>query len=235
MHKGKNYLKAQEKIQPGKAYTIEEAIRLAKELAFAKFDETVEVSVNLNVDPKQADQIVRGTVSLPYGTGKKIRVLAFAKGEKEKEATQAGADYAGAEEFIEKINSGWMDFDAVVATPDLMGQVGKLGKILGPRGLMPNPKSGTVTFDVAKIVKELKAGKIEYRVDKAGNIGVLIGKKSFPVENLVANARVFLDSVVRARPVSVKGQYLKSATVSTTMGVAIRLDNEEVLNLAKQI
>ena len=232
MKKGKNYLKVKEKIL-GQVYSLAEAVRLLKESSFAKFDETVELSIRLGVDPRHADQIVRGTIVLPHGTGKKIKVLVLTKGEKEKEAQDAGADMVGADEYIEKISQGWADVDVIVATPDMMGQVGKLGKILGPKGLMPNPKSGTVTFDVAKAVKEIKAGRVEYRVDKSGNIAAPIGKVSFSEEALQDNARVFLGTIVRARPGSAKGTYLKNASISSTMGVGIKLDTQEILALSK--
>jgi large subunit ribosomal protein L1 len=232
MKKGKNYLKVKEKIQ-GQAYSLVEAVKLLKESSFAKFDETVELSIRLGVDPRHADQIVRGTIVLPHGTGQKIKVLVLTKGEKEKEAKDAGADMVGADEYIEKISQGWSDVDVIVATPDMMGQVGKLGKILGPKGLMPNPKSGTVTFDVAKTIKEIKAGRVEYRVDKSGNIAAPIGKVSFSEEALQDNARVFLSTIVRARPGSAKGTYLKNASISSTMGVGIKLDTQEILALSK--
>ncbi len=235
MIRGKTYKKAKEKVTAKPNYTLEEAVKLLKETSYAKFDEAVELSLNLGVDPKQADQIVRGTVVLPHGTGKKIKVLVFAKGEKEKEARDAGADYVGAEDMIEKINTGWTDFDACVATPDIMGAVGKLGKILGPRGLMPNPKAGTVTFEVAKAIRDLQAGKIEYRVDKQGNIGVAIGKKSFREEQLVQNAQTFLDAILRAKPASAKGQYLKSVTLSSSMGPGIRLSTQQILEKVREL
>jgi large subunit ribosomal protein L1 len=189
---------------------------------------------HLGVDPKHADQMVRGAVVLPHGTGKTVRVVVFAKGEKEREAKEAGADYIGAEDLIEKIQGGWMEFDSTIATPDLMGQVGKLGKVLGPRGLMPNPKLGTVTFDVARAVREVKAGKVEFRVDKAGNVHVLIGKKSFSAEQLAANAMTLVEAIMRARPASAKGQYLKSLTVSSTMGPGIPVDVQRIANLFKK-
>ena len=235
MLRGKKYKQSKEKVKTKPNYTLEEAVKLMKETSYAKFDEAVELSLNLGVDPKQADQIVRGTVVLPHGTGKRIKVLVFAKGEKEKEARDAGADYVGAEDFIEKINSGWTDFDACVATPDMMGTVGKLGKILGPRGLMPNPKAGTVTFEVAKAVKDLQAGKIEYRVDKQGNIGVAIGKKSFTEKQLVQNAQTFLDAILRAKPASAKGQYLKSVNLSFAMGPGIRLSTQQILEKVREL
>ncbi|NLG62645.1 MAG: 50S ribosomal protein L1 [Candidatus Cloacimonetes bacterium] len=200
-----------------------EALRLVKEAAFAKFDESVEVAVRLGVDPRHADQVVRGTVVLPHGTGKSVRVLVLAQGEKVREALDAGADYAGPE-YIQKIKDGWLDFDVCVATPDLMGQVGQLGKILGPRGLMPSPKAGTVTFDVAKAVREIKAGKIEFRVDKTGNVHAPIGRVSFDVEKLQENLEAFMDTVVRAKPSAAKGTYIRSVTVSSTMGPGFRID-----------
>jgi large subunit ribosomal protein L1 len=233
MKHGKKYKAALAKIDRGKRYPLSQAVKLVKENKIAKFDESVEVSVRLGVDPKQADQIVRGTVLLPHGTGKKVRVLVLAKGEKIKEAEQAGAEFAGADEYVEKITGGWMDFDAIVATPDMMGSVGKLGKVLGPRGLMPNPKAGTVTFDVAKAVRDLKAGKIEYRVDKAGVIGAAIGKVSFAENQLLENAQNFLSTIVRAKPSASKGTYLKSATLSSTMGPGVKLDPNEILTLGK--
>lgn len=232
MRRGKNYLKTKEKVF-GKTYPLTEAIKLVKENAFAKFDETVELSIRLGVDPRHADQIVRGTIVLPHGTGQKIKVLVLTKGEKEKEAQEAGADMIGADEYIEKISKGWTDVDVIVATPDMMGSVGKLGKILGPKGLMPNPKSGTVTFDVAKAVKEIKAGRVEYRVDKSGNIGVPVGKVSFSEEALLENAKIFLNAIIRARPASAKGTYLKNASISSTMGVGIKLDSQEILAMSK--
>jgi large subunit ribosomal protein L1 len=234
MKRGKRYKQAKAKLERGKSYDLEEAIRRLKDAAFAKFDETVEMSLRLGVDPKHADQMVRGTALLPGGTGKKIRVLVLTKGEKEKEAKEAGADFVGLDEYIEKITQGWLDVDVVVATPDVMGQVGKLGKILGTKRMMPNPKSGTVTFDVAKAVKELKAGKIEFRVDRGGNIGVPIGKLSFSDEQLAGNAKVFLDVVMRAKPAAVKGTYLKSATISSTMGPGVALDTSSIIAVLKQ-
>jgi large subunit ribosomal protein L1 len=234
MRRGKNYRQAKEKVGRGESYGLEEAIKKLKECAYAKFDESVEISLRLGVDPKHADQMVRGTTLLPNGTGKKIRVLVFTKGEKEKEAQEAGADFVGLEEYIEKINQGWLDVDAVVATPDVMGQVGRLGKILGTKRMMPNPKSGTVTFEVGKAVKELKAGKIEFRVDKGGNIGASIGKLSFTEEQLAENAKVFLDVIVRAKPATAKGTYLKSAFISSTLGPGIKLDTSSILTMLKQ-
>jgi len=200
-----------------------QALELVKQSAFAKFDETVDVAVRLGVDPRHADQVVRGTVVLPHGTGKQVRVLVLAQGEKEKEARDAGADYAGLN-FVQKIKDGWLEFDAVVATPDVMGQVGQLGRVLGPRGLMPTPKAGTVTFDVAKAVRDIKGGKIEYRVDKTGNLHAPIGRVSFSVEALADNLNAFMENVVRARPSSAKGNYVRSVTVSSTMGPGVKLD-----------
>jgi large subunit ribosomal protein L1 len=230
---GKNYNAAAAKVDMARAYGLDEGIALVPETRCAKFDESVEVSGRLGVNPKHPDQMVRGTVVLPNGTGKTIRVLVFAKGEKEAEAKAAGADYAGAEEYFEKIKKGWLDFDAVVATPDIMGEVGKLGKVLGPRGLMPNPKLGTVTFDVARAVKELKAGKVEFRVDKAGNIHVPVGKASFQAEKLKENFLALMDAIVKAKPASSKGTYLRSLFLSTTMGPSIKLNATEVRNLFK--
>lgn len=221
---GKKMDAAAQKVEAGKEYSLEEAVKLVKEACYTKFDETVDLALNLGVDPKKSDQMVRGTVVLPHGMGKKVKVLVFAKGEKEKEARDAGADFVGAEDMVEKIQKGWLDFDNAVATPDIMGLVGKLGKVLGPRGLMPNPKLGTVTFDVAKAVKEIKAGKIEYKTEKAGIIHVPIGKVSFDAEKLLDNARVIIDAVVKAKPGTSKGKYLKKIAVSSTMGPGIRVD-----------
>jgi large subunit ribosomal protein L1 len=231
---GKRYAKALEQIDQTKEYPVEEAVELSRKVAPAKFDETVEMAVRLGVNPKYADQMVRGAVVLPHGTGKSVRVLVFAKGEKEREAREAGADFVGAEDMVEKIQGGWLDFDTAVATPDLMGQVGRLGKILGPRGLMPNPKVGTVTFDITRAVRDVKAGKVEFKVDKAGNIHVPIGKKSFPAERLTANANAVLEALVKAKPSGAKGQYLRSITVSTTMGPGVAVDVQRVANLYKK-
>ena len=222
---GKRYRAALEVAsQAGTVKSLADAIKLVKQTARAKFDETIVVSLNLGVDPRHSDQLVRGTVVLPHGTGKTLRVLVLAKGEKEKEAIAAGADFAGAEEYVKKIQDGWLDIDAIVATPDMMGEVGKLGRVLGPRGLMPNPKSGTVTFDVAKAVKELKAGKIEFRVDKGANVHAPVGKASFSEDALLENARVYLRELMRAKPAASKGHYVKSLTISSTMGPGITLD-----------
>ena len=223
---GKRYRAALEltRQKAGPMRDLAEAVKLVKQTARAKFDETIVVSSHLGVDPRHSDQLVRGTVVLPHGTGKKLRVLVLARGEKEKEALAAGADFAGADEYVKKIQGGWLEVDAIIATPDLMGEVGKLGKILGPRGLMPNPKSGTVSFDVAKAVNELKAGKIEFRVDKGSNVHATVGKASFSEDKLLENARAFLRELVRAKPAATKGHYIKSLTLSSTMGPGIALD-----------
>ena len=221
---GKKMNASLEKVEKGKEYSLENAIQKVKELTFVKFDETVDIVFNLGVDPRKSDQMVRGTVVLPHGTGKTLRVLVFAKGEKELEAKQAGADFVGSDDLVEKINKGWLDFDKVVATPDIMGVVGKLGKVLGPRGLMPNPKLGTVTFDVAKAVKEIKAGKVEYKTEKAGVVHVPIGKVSFDAQKLLDNAKAIIDSVTKAKPSTSKGKYLKGISVSSTMGPGLRVD-----------
>lgn len=221
-------------VDSAKHYELREAVSLVKSKATAKFDETIDLALKLGVDPRQAEQMVRGTVALPFGTGKKVRVLVFAKGEKENEAKEAGADHVGAEDMIEKVKGGWLDFDATIATPDIMGSVGKLGKILGPRGLMPSPKSGTVTFDVAKAVKEIKAGKIEFKVDKNADIHVPVAKASFTEDQIYANAAAVLEAIVRAKPSAAKGQYLKSATLSSTMGPGIKLDCVQLSNQFKR-
>jgi large subunit ribosomal protein L1 len=221
--RGKKYAAARKQV-PEKPHSLEEAVPLLQQVKFTKFDESVDISFRLGVDPKHADQMVRGTVVLPHGLGKTKRVLAIAGGEKQKEAQDAGADSVGGEELVEKIQGGWMDFDAVVATPDMMRAVGKLGKVLGPRGLMPNPKTGTVTFEIGKAVKEIKAGKVEFRVDKAGIIHAPIGKTSFPSQNLIANAHALIESVVKAKPAAAKGKYLRSVTISSTMGPGIAID-----------
>jgi large subunit ribosomal protein L1 len=230
---GKKYKAVAALVDRTKLYGVEEAIVLAKKTARTKFDETVDLAIKLGVDPKQADQMVRGTVVLPHGTGKKVKILVFAKGEKEKEARDAGADYAGAEDLADKIQKeGWTDFDVVVATPDIMGLVGRLGKVLGPRGLMPNPKTGTVTFDIAKAIKDIRAGKVEYRVEKAGIVHVPVGKASFDENKLADNAKAVLESILKAKPSSSKGKYLRSVTVSTTMGPGIKMDTTLVEKLA---
>jgi large subunit ribosomal protein L1 len=220
---GKKFAAAKARIPAGVRLETQEALELVKELSFAKFDETVEVATRLSVDPRKADQIVRGTVVLPHGTGKTVRVFVAAQGEKEREAQEAGADYVGLE-HLAKIQEGWLDFDVMVATPDVMGKVGPLGRILGPRGLMPTPKAGTVTFDVARAVSEIKAGKIEFRVDKTGNVHAPIGRVSFGVDQLAANLGAFMDSIVRARPSAAKGQYIRTVTVSSTMGPGVAID-----------
>jgi large subunit ribosomal protein L1 len=225
---GKKIETANEKIEKGKEYLLQEAIDKVKELSYVKFDETVDLAFNLGVDPRKSDQMVRGTVVLPHGTGKTLRVLVFAKGEKEKEARDAGADFVGAEDMVEKITKGWLDFDKVVATPDIMGVVGRLGKVLGPRGLMPNPKLGTVTFDVAKAVKDIKAGKVEYKTEKAGVIHVPIGKVSFDAQKLLENAKAIVESVAKAKPSTSKGKYLKGIHISSTMGPSIKVDVNSV-------
>jgi large subunit ribosomal protein L1 len=225
--RGKKYTAARQQV-PDRPQTIEQAVPLLQKVKFSKFDESVDVSLRLGVDPKHADQMVRGTVVLPHGLGKSKRVLAIAGSEKQKEAQEAGADTVGGEEMVDKIQGGWMEFDAVVATPDMMRAVGKLGKVLGPRGLMPNPKTGTVTFEIAKAVKEIKAGKVEFRVDKSGIIHAPIGKASFPAQNLIDNAHALIDSVVKAKPAAAKGKYLRSVTISSTMGPGISIDTAHV-------
>jgi len=220
---GKNFKQASEKVE-SHPYNLSEAVGLAKESSFAKFDETMEVAMRLGVDPRHADQMVRGTVALPHGTGKSVRVLVFAGGEKVKEAEDAGADHVGGDEMAKKVKEGWLDFDAVVATPDMMKVVGGLGRVLGPRGLMPNPKTGTVTFDVGQAVEQIKAGKIEFRVDKAGIVHAPFGKASFSAEQLLENAEALIGAVLKARPASAKGKYVKSVSVSSTMGPGIRVD-----------
>lgn len=222
--KGKKYLEALKLIDRTKAYGINEAVELVKKTATASFDETVDAAFRLGVDPKKADQQIRGAMVLPHGTGKTQKVLVFAKGEKAKEAEAAGADYVGEQDLINKINQGWFDFDVVVATPDMMAEVGKLGRVLGPKGLMPNPKTGTVTFEVEKAVKEIKAGKIEYRVDKSGNIHVPIGKVSFDNQKLVENFEALVETLIKAKPQSSKGTYMRNAAISSTMGPGIRVD-----------
>jgi len=227
--RGKRYQEAMKKVDRFALYDPLEAMKLLKELASAKFDETVEAAVRLGVDPRHADQQVRGAMVLPHGTGKTRTVLVFAKGDKAKEAEEAGADFVGAEDMVEKIQKeGWLGFEVAIATPDMMGVVGKLGRILGPRGLMPNPKTGTVTFDVARAVQEVKAGKIEYRVDKAGNIHVPRGKVSFEPEKLAENLKALVEQLIRVKPAAAKGQYLKAVTVSTTMGPGIKVNAQKI-------
>ncbi len=224
---GKKFTAARQAV-PERPHTIEEAVPLMQKVKFAKFDETVELAMRLGVDPKHADQMVRGTVVLPHGLGKSKKVLAIAGGDKQREASEAGADHVGGEEMVDKIQGGFMDFDAVVATPDMMRAVGKLGKVLGPRGLMPNPKTGTVTVDIAKAVREIKAGKVEFRVDKTGIIHAPVGKVSFAADSLVANAHALVDSIVKAKPAAAKGKYLKSVTLSSTMGPGVRIDTTHI-------
>lgn len=226
---GKKYRDARERVEP-KLYPLEEALKLSQELAYAKFDETVELAVRLGVDPRHADQMVRGSVVLPRGTGKQVKVLAFVQGEKVQEAREAGADHVGTEEFVKKIQEGWLDFDRAVATPDVMGMVGRLGKILGPRGLMPNPKSGTVSFDIGKVIRDIKSGSVEFRVDKTGIVHVPVGKVSFETPHLIENAWTLLDTLQKLKPPTSKGQYLRSVTVSSTMGVGIKVDNLKVVS-----
>ncbi|MDW7674215.1 MAG: 50S ribosomal protein L1 [Bacillota bacterium] len=222
--RGKQYQEAAKKFDVNQMFSPADAVKLVKETAIAKFDETVDVAVKLGVDPRHADQQIRGAVVLPHGTGKTKKVLVFAKGDKAKEAEQAGADHVGADELVEKIQGGWLDFEVVVATPDMMGTVGKLGRLLGPKGLMPNPKTGTVTFEVGKAVKEIKAGKIPYRVDKAGIIHAPIGKVSFDAEKLVENYTTLLETLIKAKPPAAKGQYLRSITMSSTMGPGVKIN-----------
>ena len=232
-NRGKKYLAARDKVDRNKRYELEEGVKLLTETTYAKFDEGVDLAIRLGVDPKKADQMVRGTVVLPHGIGKKVRVLVFAKGPKEKEALEAGADFVVAEDMVEKISQGWLDFDKAIATPDMMGMVSKLGKILGPRGLMPNPKVGTVSFDVAKAVKEIKAGKVEFKVEKAGIVHVPVGKVSFGFDRLLENIRALLEVILRVKPPTSKGVYLRSITLSTTMGPGVKVDPLYVRNVLK--
>lgn len=228
--RGKKYQDSAKLVDKSNLYDVNEALDLVTKTAKANFDETVELAVRLGVDPRHADQQVRGTVVLPNGTGKEVKVLVLAKGEKIKEAEAAGADYAGGEEYVEKIqNENWFDFDVIIATPDMMGVVGKIGRVLGPKGLMPNPKSGTVTFDVEQAVKEVKAGKVEYRVDKAAIINVPIGKVSFGVDRLAENFKTIADAIIKAKPAAAKGRYLKSVTVSSTMGPGIKVNGSKLM------
>jgi large subunit ribosomal protein L1 len=225
---GKKYRASMEKTDPDKKYKLEDAIDLVKQLAYSKCDETVDLAVNLGVDPKKSDQMVRGTIVLPHGRGKKVRVVVFAKGEKATEASEAGAEFVGAEDLIEKIQGGWLDFDKAVATPDIMGMVSKLGKVLGPRGLMPNPKTGTVTFDVGKAVKDIAAGKVDYKTEKSGIVHVPVGKVSFDSQKLVENTKTVLSSIIKAKPSSSKGKYLKKLSISSSMGIGISIDVSDV-------
>jgi len=229
--RGKTFIEAKKKVETGKRYALKEAVELVIATKRAKFDETVEIAMRLGVNPQHADQMVRGSVVLPNGLGKTVRVLAFVKGDKEREAQEAGADYAGADDLIEKIKGGWLEFDRVVATPDMMGSVGKLGKILGPRGLMPNPKVGTVTFDVARAIGELKAGKVEFRVERAGIVHTPVGKVSFGADKLMENIAAVIETIVKLKPAASKGTYLKSISLSSTMGPGVKVDPLDVRNI----
>lgn len=233
MKRSRRYNQITGKVDKGKEYALDEAIALLKEVANAKFDESIEVAVRLGVDPRHADQMVRGTVSLPNGTGKTVRVLVLTKGGKEKDAQEAGADHVGLDEYIEKIQQGWLDCDVIIATPDVMSTVGKLGRLLGPKGMMPNPKSGTVTFEVGQAVRDIKAGKIDFRVDRNGILHVAAGKISFEISKIKENVKAFLDTVLRLKPTSAKGQYIRSVTLSTTMGPGIRLDRAALIDELK--
>ena len=231
--RGKKYIESEKKIAAGPLNGFDEAVKMALELSYVKFDETVDVAVRLGVDPRHADQMVRGSVILPNGTGKEVKILVFAKGEKEKEALDAGADFVGNDDLVEKIKGGWFGFDKAIATPDMMGTVGKIGKLLGPRGLMPNAKTGTVTFEVARAVNELKAGKIDFRVEKAGIVHVPMGKVSFGVEKIIQNITAFLETILRLKPASSKGTYLRGIAISTTMGPGVKVDTAFVKDLVK--
>jgi large subunit ribosomal protein L1 len=233
VNRGKKYLGAKSKVDRNKRYELEEGIKLLLETVYAKFDEGIDLAIRLGVDPKKADQMVRGTVVLPNGTGKKVRILVFAKGQKEKEALDSGADIVGGEDLIEKISKGWLEFDKAIATPDMMGLVSKLGKILGPRGLMPNPKMGTVTFDLERAIKEIKAGKVEFKVEKAGVVHVPVGKVSFGFDRILENIKTLLEVILRAKPPTSKGIYLRSIALSTTMGPGIKVDPLYVRNFLK--
>jgi large subunit ribosomal protein L1 len=232
--RGKNYRKVAEEIDKSKMYNLDEGIELALKGDYSKFDESVDIAIRLGVDPRHADQMVRSSVVLPNGTGKEIRVLVFAKGEKEKEALDAGADYAGGDEFVEKIKGGWLEFDRTIATPDMMATVGKIGRILGPRNLMPNAKLGTVTFDVERVVKEVKSGKVDFKVDKAGIVHAMLGKSSFGSQKVKENVLAFLDKIIQLKPSTSKGVYLKSISLSTTMGPGVKVDPLDVRNVIKQ-
>jgi large subunit ribosomal protein L1 len=231
--RGKKYSESRKRIDSEDADSFNDAVKMTLESSFAKFDETVDLAVRLGVDPRHADQMVRGSVVLPHGTGKDVKVVVFAKGEKEKEATDAGADFVGNDDLIEKIKGGWFGFDRAVATPDMMGSVGKIGKLLGPRGLMPNAKSGTVTFDLTRAIQDLKAGKIDFRVEKAGIVHVPMGKVSFGVDKIVQNMAAFFDTIMRLKPASSKGTYLKGIAISTTMGPGLKIDSALVKDLLK--
>jgi len=231
--RGKKYLESNKKVDAETRHNFDEAVKMAIDSSYVKFDETIDVAVRLSVDPRHADQMIRGSVVLPNGLGKEVKVLVFAKGEKEKEALDAGADFAGGDDLIEKIKKGWFGFDKAVATPDMMGSVGKIGKLLGPKGLMPNAKTGTVTFDVARAVNDLKAGKIDFKVEKAGIVHAPMGKVSFGVEKIMQNAAAFLETIIRLKPASSKGTYLKGIAISTTMGPSIKIDAASVKDLIK--
>lgn len=233
--RGKRYLEEKKKVEPGRKYSLGEAVDLAVSTARAKFDETADIAIKLGVNPKHADQMIRGSVVLPHGLGKTVRVVVFAKGDKEREALDAGADFAGSDDLVEKVKGGWMEFDRVVATPDIMGSVGKLGKILGPRGLMPNPKVGTVTFDIKAAVQELKAGKVEFRVEKAGIVHSPVGKASFGADKLRENILALIESILKLKPASSKGTYLKAISLSTTMGPGINIDPLDVRDLLRAV
>jgi len=232
--RGKNYRKVAAEIDKSKMYSLDEGLELALKGNYAKFDESVDIAIRLGVDPRHADQMVRSSVVLPNGTGKEIRVLVFAKGEKEKEALDAGADYAGSDEFVEKIKDGWLEFDRTIATPDMMATVGKIGRILGPRNLMPNAKLGTVTFDVERVVKEIKSGKVDFKVDKAGIIHAMLGKSSFGIQKVKENVLAFMDKIIQLKPSTSKGVYLKNISLSTTMGPGVKVDPLDVRNIIKQ-
>lgn len=231
--RGKKYLESNKKVDAETRHNFDEAVKMAIDSSYVKFDETIDVAVRLGVDPRHADQMIRGSVVLPNGLGKEVKVLVFAKGEKEKEALDAGADFTGGDDLIEKIKKGWFGFDKAVATPDMMGSVGKIGKLLGPKGLMPNAKTGTVTFDVARAVNDLKAGKIDFKVEKAGIVHAPMGKVSFGVEKIMQNAAAFLETIIRLKPASSKGTYLKGIVISTTMGPGIKIDAASVKDLIK--
>jgi large subunit ribosomal protein L1 len=233
--RGKNYKKVTEDLDTSKVYTLDEAVELALKGSYAKFDESIDIAIRLGVDPRHADQMVRSSVVLPNGTGKEIRVLVFAKGDKEKEALEAGADYAGGDEFVDKIKGGWLEFDRTIATPDMMATVGKIGRILGPRNLMPNAKLGTVTFDVGRVVKEIKSGKVDFKVDKAGVVHAMLGKASFGSQKVKENVLAFIDRIIQLKPSTSKGIYLRSVSLSTTMGPGVKLDTLELRNLTKHV
>jgi len=233
--KGKNYRKAAENLDTQRTYSVDEGIDLSLQGSFAKFDESFDIAIRLGVDPRHADQMVRSSIVLPNGTGKTERVAVFATGDKEKEALDAGADYAGGKDLVEKIKGGWLEFDRTIATPDMMGEVGKIGRVLGPRGLMPNAKLGTVTFDVARVVKEIKGGKVDFKVDKAGVVHCMVGKKSFGSQKLKENLLAFVEKIMQLKPSSAKGVYLKGVSVSTTMGIGVKLDTLELRTLTKSV